>query len=162
MIRPFEKKLDHTRDNTLGTESDYGPELVVFIPFKGEVRVKSICVCGAPDGMAPRKVKLYKNEETIDINILEEKKPVQIIDLAENLTGEVEYPVSQSKFTNTSSIVLGFDENFGANRTGIKFIGIRGEFLRLKPKMGEIVYEVRANYSKLDGASEMSNASLGL
>jgi len=95
VIRPFEKKLDHARDNTLGTESDYGPELVVFIPFKGEVRVKSICVCGAPDGMAPSKVKLYKNEETIDINILEEKKPVQIIDLAENLTGEVEYPVSQ-------------------------------------------------------------------
>lgn len=76
VIRPFEKKLDHTRDGTLGTESDYGPELVVYIPFKGEVRIKSICVCGAPDGMAPSKVKLYKNEETIDINILEEKKPV--------------------------------------------------------------------------------------
>jgi hypothetical protein len=65
--------------------------------------------------MAPKKVKLYKNEETIDINILEEKKPVQIIDLAENLTGEVEYPVNQSKFTNTSSIVMGFDENLGAS-----------------------------------------------
>ena len=57
---------------------------------------------------------------------------------------------------------MGFDENLGAGQTGIKFIGIRGEFLRLKPKMGEIVYEVRANYSKLDGAGEMANASLGL
>ena len=73
MIRPFEKKLDHTRDDTLGTESDYGPELVVFIPFKGEVRVKSICVCGAPDGMAPRKVKLYKNEETMRLRISNNK-----------------------------------------------------------------------------------------
>jgi len=112
--------------------------------------------------MAPKKVKLYKNEETIDINILEEKKPVQVVDLAENLTGEVEYPVNQSKFSNTSSIVLGFDENFGAGKTGVKFIGIRGEFLRLKPKIGEIVYEIRANYSKLDGVGEMANASLGL
>ena len=78
----------------LGTESDYGPELVIYIPFKGEVRIKSICVAGAPDGMAPKKVKLYRNEDTIDINILEEKKPVQIIDLAENLTGDVDYPVN--------------------------------------------------------------------
>jgi len=57
---------------------------------------------------------------------------------------------------------LGFEQNFGASKTGVKFIGIRGEFLRLKPKMGEIVYEVRANYSKLEGAGEMANASLGL
>ena len=54
------------------------------------------------------------------------------------------------------------DENFGAVNTGIKFIGIRGEFLRLKPKIGEIVYEVRANYSKLDGAGENIGASIGM
>ena len=57
--------------------------------------------------------------------------------------------------------MLGFDENFGASKTGVKFIGLRGEFLRLKPKIGEIVYEVRANYSKIDGAGETA-ASLGL
>ena len=49
-------------DNRLGTESDFGPELVINIPFKGEVRIKSFCIAGAPDGLAPKRVKLYKNE----------------------------------------------------------------------------------------------------
>ena len=112
--------------------------------------------------MAPAKMKLYKNEETIDINIIQEKKCVQEINLAENLTGEVEYAVNQSKFTNVSNLVIGLDENFGAAHTGVKFIGIKGEFLRIKPKIGEIVYEVRANYSKLDGAGENIGASIGM
>ena len=60
------------------TESDYGPELVVFIPFKGEMRLKAICVIGGGDGECPSNVKLYKNVDTVDIDIIEEKKPLGI------------------------------------------------------------------------------------
>ena len=49
---------------------------MINIPFKGEVRIKSFCICGAPDGKAPTRVKLYKNETTVDIDIVNEKKCV--------------------------------------------------------------------------------------
>lgn len=90
-------------------------------------------------------MKIYKNVEAVDINILEEKKPIQVIDMNENVTGELEYLVNITKFNNVSNIVLGFDENFGAANTVIKFIGFKGEKLREKFKKFEGVYEVRAN-----------------
>jgi len=49
-----------------------------------------------------------------------------------------------SKFANTTNLVLGFRENFGGSNTVIKFIGIKGEFLRTKTKPVAMVYEVRA------------------
>lgn len=147
----------------LGTESDYGVDMVVYIPFKGEMRIKSICVVGGFEGSSPSKLKLYKNENNVDISIIEEKKPIQTIDLAENTEGSVEYPVALSKFTNVSNLVLGFTDNFGASATQIKFIGIRGELLRYKHKVGEIIYEVRANYSKMPTPEDLNNtANLGL
>ena len=100
--------------------------------------------------MAPSRVYLYRNEQVVDADIMNDKKPIQQIELGENLTGDAEYPVNQAKFSNISSLVLGFNQNYGAARTGISFIGIRGDFLRLKPKIGEIVYELQGNYSKLN------------
>lgn len=162
VVRCFEEKLLHDTNTEIGTESDYGPDLVVFLPFQGEMRIKSICVIGGFDGAAPSKMKLYKNENNVDANICEEKKPVQVIDLADNQDG-IDYPVSLSKFTNVSNLVLGFTDNFGTDTTQIKFIGIKGELLRAKPKMGAISYEVRANYSKFETPEDLNHAAnLGL
>jgi hypothetical protein len=57
-------------------QSGYGKDLVVFIPFDGEIKVKAIVVIGGDEGTAPSKMKLYKNVEAVDINIIEEKKPL--------------------------------------------------------------------------------------
>ena len=118
--------MNFLQDATLGTTSDYGPEMVVVIPFTSEVKVKSICVAGGVDGTAPSKMKVYKNEEAVDFSIIEDKKPVMTIDLAENLQGEMDYPVNLSKFNNCTNIVLGFEESFGANISQINFIGLKG------------------------------------
>jgi hypothetical protein len=77
VIRPYDNRAKHVTDNRLGTESDYGPELVINIPFKGEVRIKSICIAGASDGLAPKRVKLYKNETNPGIDIVTDKKCIQ-------------------------------------------------------------------------------------
>lgn len=77
----------------------------------------------------------------------------------ENLTGELEYLLNVSKFNNTSNLVLGFDENFGAPSTVIKFIGFKGEKLREKIKVVETVYEIRANLADHKVQEEFSNAS---
>ena len=142
MIRPHADKFDFSQGVT---RSGHGKDLVVFVPFTGEIKVKTICVIGGEDGTAPAKMKLYKNVEAVDINILEDKKPVQVIDMNENVSGEMEYLINITKFNNISNIVLGFDENFGAPNTVIKYIGFKGEKLREKVKVVETVYEVRAN-----------------
>lgn len=68
-----------------------------------------------------------------------------------------------SKFANTSSLALGFQQNFGAAKTEIKFIGIKGELLRIKPKMGAIVYEIRAKTDENSLKDEKANmANLGM
>lgn len=126
-------------------QSGYGKDLVVYIPFNGEIKVKAVIIIGGDEGTAPSNMKVYKNVEAVDINILEDKKPIQTLDLNENVTGELEYLLNVTKFNNTGNIVLGFDENFGARNTVIKYIGLKGEKLREKVQVIETVYEVRAN-----------------
>ena len=82
---------------------------MVYIPFEGEIKVKAINIIGGHDGTAPSKMKIYKNVEAVDINILEDKKPLQIIDLNENVTGDLEYLLKVTNFGNVSNLVLGFD-----------------------------------------------------
>lgn len=57
-------------------QSGYGKDLVVYIPFNGEIKVKAIIIIGGDEGTAPSNMKIYKNVEAVDINILEEKKPI--------------------------------------------------------------------------------------
>ena len=158
VIRPLEDRMDFTKGLCM---SNYGRDLVVYIPFNGEIRVKAINVIGGEEGTAPSKMKVYKNVEAVDINILEDKKPLQEIDMNENTTGDLEYLLNVSKFTNVSNLVLGFDENFGAKSTVIKFIGLKGEKLREKVKIGEIIYEVRANIADHKAPDEFTGKSFG-
>ena len=43
--------------------------MVIVIPFTAEIRVKCICLISGDDGEAPTTLKLYKNEEVVDISI---------------------------------------------------------------------------------------------
>lgn len=156
VLRPLSDRMDFSKGVV---QSGYGRDLVVFVPFNGEIRIKAIIVIGGDEGTAPSKMKIYKNVEAVDINILEEKKPVQTVDMNENVTGELEYLLNVTKFNNTSNLVLGFDENFGASTTVIKYIGFKGEKLREKTKVVETVYEVRANLADHKMPDEFANAS---
>jgi len=71
--------------------------------------------------------------------------------LAENVDGELEYPLNLTKFNNTFSVVLGFTTNFGAKKTKIEAICLRGEVLHAKYKVVNTVYEVRANLADHPG-----------
>jgi hypothetical protein len=44
-----------------------------------------------------------------------------------------------------TNLVIGFDENFGAPKTGVRYIGFKGEKLREKFKVANTVYEIQAN-----------------
>ena len=129
ILRPLSERMDFSAGVV---ESSYGTNLVMFIPFNGEVKIKSLIVIGGDEGQAPSRVKIWKNETTVDFNILEDKKPLHVIDLNENLSGDLDYLLNVSKFSNIGNIVLGFEDNFGAASTVVKYVGFKGEKLRQK------------------------------
>ena len=98
VIRPMADKLDNSGGPPI--TSAYGPDLVLVIPFNSEVKVKTILVIGGDEGRAPASLKVYKNEENADISIIEDKAPIQKIDMNENLSGDLEYPLNVTKFVN--------------------------------------------------------------
>lgn len=57
----------------------------------------------------------------------------------------MEYLLNITKFNNVTNLVIGFDENFGAPKTSVRFIGFKGEKLREKFKVANAVYEIQAN-----------------
>ena len=77
VVRKLDHKMIHKEDpEQMSTQSDYGPELIISIPFDGECAIKSICIIGAGEGRCPTRMRLYKNETAVDADICENKKPI--------------------------------------------------------------------------------------
>ncbi|KAJ4951278.1 hypothetical protein NE237_028110 [Protea cynaroides] len=82
-------------------ESNEGdPELLVFILFTSDVKIKSISVVGGADEMSPSK--MFINRDGIDFSNAQGMQPVQEWDLVENLQGVLEYQTSFSYFASGS------------------------------------------------------------
>ncbi|GFP88067.1 pith domain-containing protein 1 [Phtheirospermum japonicum] len=137
-------------------ESNLGdPELIVFIPFTSDVKIKSISVVGGADGTSPAKMRAFINREGIDFSDAENMQPVQEWELAENLQGVLEYQTRYSKFQSVGNITLHFPDNFGGHTTQIHYIGLKGEATQLKRDVvATIVYEVMPNPSDHKTRSE--------
>ena len=75
----------------------------------------------------------------------------------------MEYLTNVAKFSSVSNIVLGFDGSFGANRSSLKFIGIKGEKLREKVKVFDMEYESQAQLAdhKQPGDEEKAFGGMG-
>mmetsp|Transcript_45275 Transcript_45275/g.60111 ORF Transcript_45275/g.60111 Transcript_45275/m.60111 type:complete len:127 (+) Transcript_45275:240-620(+) len=125
-------------------KADLDTDMVVKIQFNSEVKVKAIKVAGGADGTSPNKLRVYKNEEVVDFDIIQDKKPLHEISLAEDCLGELDYPLPLNKFSNCNNLVLGFVGNFGGDTTVVNFIGLKGQFMRDKFQAIELTYEVRA------------------
>ncbi|RXH72938.1 hypothetical protein DVH24_012622 [Malus domestica] len=130
-------------------ESNEGdPELLVYIPFTSDVKIKSISVVGGVDGTSPSKMRAFINKEGIDFSDAQGMQAIQEWDLVENFQGTLEYQTRYSKFQNVASITLHFPDSFGGDTTKIEYIGFKGEATKLKRDVvATIVYELRPNPS---------------
>lgn len=55
VLKPHSERFDYT----VALESNRGdPELLLFVPFTYNVKIKSICILGGDDGTAPDKLKV--------------------------------------------------------------------------------------------------------
>lgn len=50
ILRPLDEKMNF---NDKVCESAYGKDLVVFVPFNGEIKIKAVIVIGGDEGTAP-------------------------------------------------------------------------------------------------------------
>ncbi|KAF5748303.1 Thioredoxin family protein [Tripterygium wilfordii] len=130
-------------------ESNEGdPELLVFIPFTSDVKIKCISIVGGANGTSPSKMRAFINRDGIDFSDAQSMQAVQEWDLAENLNGVLEYQTRYSKFQSVGNITLHIPENFGGDTTQIEYIGFKGEATQLKRDVvATIVYELMPNPS---------------
>ena len=63
-------------------ESDADEQLLIFVPFTGDVKLKSITLAVPADDSHPTKLKVFTNREGIDFDLAESLRPVQEWDLA--------------------------------------------------------------------------------
>ncbi|MCO5551473.1 hypothetical protein L7F22_004977 [Adiantum nelumboides] len=144
IFRSWDLRLDTSNGYLESNDGD--PELLLFIPFTTDVKIKSISIIGAGDGRSPSRMRAFLNREDIDFSTAAAMNPIQEWELGENLQGTLEYQTRYAKFQSVASLILHFPENFGAERTGISFIGVQGEATQLKrDAVANIVYEALPN-----------------
>ncbi|XP_030947771.1 uncharacterized protein LOC126708727 isoform X2 [Quercus robur] len=153
VFKAWEQRLSSSEEHLESNEGD--PELLVYIPFTSDVKIKSISIVGGADGTSPSKMRAFINRDGIDFSDAQGMQAIQEWELAENLQGVLEYQTRYSKFQSVASITLHFPENFGGETTQIHYIGLKGEATQLKRDVvATIVYELMPNPSDHKARSE--------
>ncbi|THG11903.1 hypothetical protein TEA_001742 [Camellia sinensis var. sinensis] len=160
VFKAWEQRLNISEGHLESNEGD--PELLVFIPFTSDVKIKSISVVGGADGTSPSKMRAFINREGIDFSDAQNMQSIQEWDLVENLQGVLEYQTKYSRFQGVGNLTLHFPENFGGDATQIHYIGLKGEATQLKRDVvATIVYELMPNPSdhktKAEGGGGLSH-----
>ncbi|KAL2913984.1 hypothetical protein HK105_206422 [Polyrhizophydium stewartii] len=143
VFKPWDQRFDQTK--VLASDAD--EQLIVFIPFTGSVKLKSIAVLGFNDLSAPSKMKAFINREDIDFDSVESTGCQQEWELVESTPRGVipEYPTRMARFSNVRNLTLFFPSNFGDDVTQILYIGLKGEWTALNRDPIITVYELAAN-----------------
>ncbi|CAI5708700.1 unnamed protein product [Peronospora destructor] len=140
-FKSFQERQDRSR--LLASNND-DPEMVVFIPFTEAVSIKSICISGtAGDGTHPKVVKLFTNREDIDFSNANELPAQQKLDLVEDDSANIDYPLQVRKFQGVCNVTLVFKDSYGGDETKIYYIGLKGESKKWRHGVVECVYEAR-------------------
>ncbi|KAI9293479.1 UPF0424 family protein [Neoconidiobolus thromboides FSU 785] len=159
VFKPYEDCLSEEKF----LRSDCDEQLLIFVPFTGQVKLKSISLKVGRGGSAPDKMKVYINHESIDFDTVEDLEEVQSWDLVSEHDGVIEYNTRISKFNRVRNLTLFFPSNFGNDSTIIYYIGLRGEFMEMKQAPIVTVYEVQPNVKdhKIPGIGNTNNHQIG-
>ncbi|KAK0634915.1 PITH domain-containing protein [Bombardia bombarda] len=136
-----------TEDPELASDAD--EQLLVNIPFTGQVKLHAILLRTSDSDSAPRTLKVLVNREDVDFGTAEDAEGTQTFELSR--TSEVqELPVKRARFGAVRRLALFFEDNFGEGEedvTRIGYVGFRGEWMQLGRAPANILYEAAANPS---------------
>jgi len=140
IFKPYERRLE--KDDFV--ESDADEELLINIPFTGDVKLKGLIIIGGEEETHPSSVRLFKNRPNMTFDDAG-APPDQEFSLVRDSDGTVEYKTKIVKFSSVHHLTLHFPANFGDDVTKIYYIGLCGEWTK-SDRVGVVhaVYEARA------------------
>ncbi|KTW26706.1 hypothetical protein T552_02712 [Pneumocystis carinii B80] len=149
MGRSIVKSWSNRLDTTKILESDADDQLILYIPFTGIVKLRSIVLRCFPEETAPKRCEIFMNRQDVDFDTIESLKPVQSMDLvAPEDAGEIiEYPVKTQFYQSCENITLFFPGNWSKeeDQTRICLLGFKGIWSELKKQPVITLYEAAPN-----------------
>ncbi|EZG05212.1 hypothetical protein H106_04967 [Trichophyton rubrum CBS 735.88] len=146
------KTWDQRLDEEPQLESDADEQLLMHVPFTGQVKLHSVLLYAAPSPSAPNTVKLFRNRPDMDFSTAADLAPTQTISVPQSLTGSqadvIEMPLNRALWNGTTSITLFFEDNWshgGEDVTKVGYVGFKGDFLALNKEPITFLYEAAAN-----------------
>jgi len=128
-------------------KSDADEQLLLSVPFTGQIRLHSILIRTSTTDSAPSTLKVYANKENIDFETASSLSPTQTLTLAQS--NEIqEYPVKRALFSTTRNLTLFFEDNWGHGEedvTRISYLAFKGDFMKLSKEPISFLYEAAAN-----------------
>lgn len=112
------KTADTRYESSPVFRSEFGPELLLSIPFTGPVKLFSLLVRASPDEQhAPRTIKLYRNAPHLSLDTVRAARPTYVCEhppaassAAASAAGIfVEHHLPRRKFAGTTSLTVFFD-----------------------------------------------------
>ena len=150
IFKSKEQMLDHS---IFCRSNDDDPDLLIYIPFSTQVKIRSMTMIGGEDGTSPKKIKLFVNHHNPDFD-LKDLKPTQEINCVENPEGKLPYFMSPTKFNNVWSITLIVTMNWDADFTKISCINFEGISTHKKQKFKLQIFDMAKNKDKVDQVKE--------
>ncbi|KAI5862390.1 translation protein [Durotheca rogersii] len=135
--------------------SDTDEQLIIKIPFTGQVKLHSVLLRSSASSSAPHTIKLFANRNNVDFEMAEQLSATQTLEPAQ--TSDVqELPVRRALFSKVQHLTLFVEKNFGDGEedvTRLSYLGFRGEWMQLGRAPAQILYEAAPNPSdhKLKG-----------
>ncbi|KAJ3414129.1 hypothetical protein HDV05_007073 [Chytridiales sp. JEL 0842] len=170
IFKPWDQRFETTKY----LESDADAQLIIFIPFTGNVKLKSILLYGDPGDTHPTMMKAYINREDVDFDSVESIQPpdgewnllhshLQFQSLGQGGAKQIpEYQTRVTKFTNVRNLTLYFPENASGDEdsvTRIRYIGLKGEWEEVKRDPIITLYELAANPADHKIKGEVGNSA---
>jgi len=154
---PWENRLQKEK----WVESDADEELLINIPFTGNVKLKGVIIIGGEEDTHPDEVRLFKNRSNMTFDDAK-AEPDQKFSLVRDPDGTVEYKTKIVKFSSVYHLTLYFPSNFGDDKTKLFYIGLCGEWTKAD-RIGVVhtVYETMPGISdhKQDLRDEVAHGS---
>jgi len=92
--------------------SDSDAQLLIFFPFKNTIKLHSIKIDAPEDGSAPKTIKLFVNNTSLNLNLAERERATQEIVLTEKDINAVT-SLKFVSFQNVNFLSLFVKDNFG-------------------------------------------------
>ncbi|KAF2729747.1 DUF1000-domain-containing protein [Polyplosphaeria fusca] len=129
-------------------QSSADEQILMIVPFTGQVRLHSLLLRTSPSPSSPRTLKIFVNPDpSLDFDAATETPPTQTLSISQ--TSDIqEIPVKRVLFNTTRSLGLFFEDNWGGGEedvTRVAYLGFKGDFMKLNKEPVNVLYEAAAN-----------------